>query len=47
MANQGLQGLPDPQDQLCLWMAEAHRLLASQGLRGPLEHRVFLDTLQG
>lgn len=46
MVNQDLQGLPDPQDQLCQWMAEAHRLLASLALQGPLEHRVFLDTLQ-
>lgn len=47
MVNQDLQGLLDPQAQLCLWIAEAHKLLASLAPPDPLEHRVYLDTPQG
>lgn len=47
MVSQGLQGLLDLQAQPCLWMAGAHRLLASLAHQDPLEHQVCLDTLQG
>lgn len=47
MVIQDLQGLLDLRAQLCLWTAEAHKLLASLAPQDLLEHQVYLGTLRG